>query len=326
MPTILFRCIRYLPVVAACLLLVAGTGCKEAIDSTQQPTLPAINEETQHAAYTLAVIYPMSHPFFEPVTKEAEEAARQAQVNIIVKSPEEANLEQQIRMMENLIKQQVDGIAIDPVDPDALTPYINKAVEAGIKVICFDSDAPDSKRLSFIGSHNRQAGIRLGQTVAELMNGRGMIIASTGMNTMMNMREREEGFKDALKAHPDIQLLELRSNHGDPAISLQNLEEMIEAHPHFDAFVGFDSLSGPSAIMVWKAKGLTQTAVAFDDMPEILEGIRNGQLTATVSQQESRWGYLIVTRLIEAIKNKDIPAIDDSGSVVITKDNVDTFR
>jgi ribose transport system substrate-binding protein len=309
-------------VLSLCLLLLGS--CKQQSLPEPKPT-PSVTEQKNHPNRTFAIIYPMSHPFFETITKQAEEAAAKQQVSMIIKSPDEANLEQQIRMMETLIKQKVDGIAIDPIDPNALTPYINKAMEAGIKVICFDSDAPASKRLSYIGTNNREAGKHLAETVAGLMKGRGMILGSTGASTMLNMKERIQGFQETLNNYPDIQLLELRSNQGDPAIALKNLEEMIGAHPHFDAFVGMDSLSGPAAILVWKAKGLHQTAVSFDDMPDILSGITNGQLTATISQRANKWGELLVTRLNQACDGPSIPLLDDTGIATITKENVKEY-
>jgi ribose transport system substrate-binding protein len=311
------------------LLLLSGmillVSCNDKV-IINQTALPNKGVNLKPPARTFAIIYPMTQPFFESITKNATEAAKKSNVNIIIKAPDEAYLEQQIRMMENLIKQHVDGIAIDPVDAAALTPYINKAISAGIKVVCFDSDAPQSNRLSYIGTDNVAAGKHMGEVIARLLNGRGMIIADTGMESMLNLRQRSDGMMQYLKQYPDIVLLQENMNEGDAAKALTDIEHLIDEHPHFDAFVGMDSLSGPASIFVWKAMGLKKTAITFDAMPDILEGIKNGQITSAISQREFLWGQLIVTRLNEACDGKTIPSFDNTGTEEISLTNIKTYN
>lgn len=262
---------------------------------------------------TFGIIYPMAHPFYEMITQYAKEAAIKSGVKLIVKAPDEANLEQQIRMMETMISQKVDGIAIDPVDKTALIPIIDKAVLAGIPVICFESDAPGSKRLSYIGADNEQAGQRMGKLLDGLLEGKGMVIMETGMADMTGMSERLKGLLDYLNGKTEIQVLEVRYNEGKEAAALSHLEEMIESHPHFDAFVALDVMSGSASVLVWKASGLNRYALAFGMMPEIQQAMDNGQITAVVSQHEQLWGERIVERLLDASRGIAIPPFDDMG-------------
>lgn len=303
------------------LLLIS---CERTTSNPFPSPLPKVDLQTPNR--TFAIIYPMTHPFFESITKNAVETAKKMNVNIIIKAPDEAYLEQQIRMVENLIKQGVDGIAIDPVDAAALTPYINKAINAGIKVICFDSDAPQSNRLSYIGSDNIAAGKHIGEVIAKRLNGRGMIIADTGMESMLNISQRRDGLLEYLKKYPEIVLLQMNTNEGDAAKALTDIEHLIDDHPHFDAFVGMDSLSGPAAILVWKAMGLKKTVITFDAMPDILEGIKNGQITSAISQREYLWGQLIVKRLNEACDGIEIPSFENTGTEEITLNNVKSYK
>lgn len=275
---------------------------------------------------TLGIIYPMAHPFYEMITGFAEEAAKAYPVKLIVKAPDEANLEQQIRIMETMIKQEVDGIAIDPVDADALSPVINKAIQAGIPVICFESDSPQSNRLAFIGTDNIQAGAAMGKVIDDLLNGRGMILVETGMTKMKSLSERLEGMLNYINTQTDIQVLEVRYNEGHDAQALSDLEEMIDAHPHFDAFVALDFISSSTSVLVWKAKGLNRYAITYGMMPEIKEAILNGQITSTVSQNEQQWGSRIVGLLYEASQGNNIPQLDETGIVEITLDNVGSLE
>jgi ribose transport system substrate-binding protein len=314
--------LNYVWILIVALLLVSCEG-KSAINTLPSPSPKVI---LQAPARTFAIIYPMTHPFFENITKNALEAAKKMNVNIIIKAPDEAYLEQQIRMVENLIKQRVDGIAIDPVDAAALTPYINKAVKAGIKVVCFDSDAPGSDRISYIGTDNIAAGKHMGEVIVRRLNGRGMIIADTGMESMLNLRQRSDGMLEFLKSYPEIILLQVRSNEGIADLALTDIERLIDDHPHFDAFVGMDSLSGPAAILVWKAMGLKKTSLTFNAMPDIVEGIKNGQITSAISQREYLWGQLIVQRLNEACDGIEIPVFDNTGTEELSMENVQNYK
>lgn len=270
------------------------------------------------ASRTFGIIYPMAHPFYEMITQDAKDAAAKEGVQLLVKAPDEANLEQQIRMMETMIKQKVDGIAIDPVDASALAPVIRKAAQAGIPVICFESDSPDSGRLAYIGADNRQAGERMGKLLDGLLDGQGMVILETGMSKMTSLRERLNGLLGYLNRETEIQVLEVRYNEGKEAAALSNLEAMIDAHPHFDAFVALDVMSESASVLVWKASGLNRYSLTFGITPDIQKAIENGQIKAVVSQHERQWGARIVKRLLEASQGLPIPAFDDMGIEEVT--------
>ncbi|WP_186577055.1 substrate-binding domain-containing protein [Aquibacillus kalidii] len=273
---------------------------------------------------TYAVIYPLAHPFFEKVTKNARNTAESLGVNLIIRAPGTSSVEEQVRIFNQLIKEDVDGIAIGPTDPGVLTPLIDKAMDLGINVICFDTDAPKSKRLSYIGTDNLAAGKHLGDTVAKLLNQKGKVIVSSGLSTMDNLNTRIEGLKGSFRNYPDMEIMEISYSNGTPANTLKNIEKMVASHPDFDALVGIDSLSGPAAITVWKAQGIKKTSVTFDDLPIILEGVTNHHVTSAISQNQGAWGHLIVERLNQANYGQTIPKIEITKTVEITADTIDT--
>lgn len=282
----------------------------------------AEERRTQPSSYshTFAIIYPMQHSLYEMITRKAEETAKRLGVRLIVGAPDEANLEQQIRMMENLIKQGVDGIAIDPVDPVTLTPVINKAVKAGIKVICFESDAPQSERLAYIGSDNILSGRMMGEYMDKLLKGKGMVLVETGMSEMLSMRQRLEGLLNYLNEETRIQVLDVQYNEGRDQKALSDMEQMIDDHPHFDGLATLDIISSSNAILIWKAKGLSRSALTFGMTPEIQQALHNGQVTAAVSQNEYEWGHRIVEMLLDA-QNGPIDSFYDTGTIVYEEGN-----
>lgn len=278
---------------------------------------PAAPSQVNAPKYIFGIIYPIAHPFYEEITRLAEQAASPEKVRLVVKAPETVSVEQQIHMMETLIQQRVDGIAISPVDSGALASVIDKAVESGIPVICFESDAPESRRSGYIGTDNAEAGAEMGRMIKELMKNKGMVLVESGVQRMNQNRDRLQGLLDFLRENTNIQVLEVRHNEGDDATALSDLEAMIDAHPHFDALVSIDLTSSSASVLVWKAMGLNRYATAFNMTPEMKEALRNGQMTSVLSQNEDNWGDLLVGHLLRLARGEQVPVFTDTGRKVI---------
>lgn len=299
-----------------------------ACESASETELAPANIEVTSTApdFTFGIIYSLAHPFYEIVTEGAEQAARTAGGRMLIKAPDEANLERQIRMIEDMIRQQVDGIAISPIDSEGLAPYINKAIEAGIPVICFESDAPLSSRISFIGGDNERAGWMMAEALQAIMGNEGMVLVESGMPTMKSHEERLNGFIDYIRENTNIQVLEVRSHNGSGEQALSEIEQMIDAHPHFDAFISLDYVSGTNAILAWKAMGLKRYALTIGMMPAIEEAIVNGQISLALSQNEAVWGQQIVEVLLRLMQGESVPEVIHTGDRIIDAASVEVAR
>src|SRR6187401_1984458 len=135
------------------------------------------------------------------------QAAEFGDVEVIYRGPDKADELKQKEVLESFITQKVDGIAISVLNASFLTPTIDRAVEAGIPVVTWDSDAPASKRLAFYGVDDHKSGLIMGEETAKLLNGKGTVafITSLGAN---NLQRRLEGAKEALAKYPDIKIVE----------------------------------------------------------------------------------------------------------------------
>ena len=155
--------------------------------------------ETPAKKRTFAIVYPVIHPFFEPVTESAEKYVKEHEgFDVIVKAPEGGNVQQQVEIVEDLIAMKVDGIAIGSTDADALAPVIDKAVDSGIPVVTFDTDTPNSKRAGYIGTDNYKAGVHMAHVIAKHLNNKGKIIILQGVPTQLNLVERLTAIEDTL--------------------------------------------------------------------------------------------------------------------------------
>lgn len=287
-------------------------------------------KEAAKGEKTFAIVYPIVHPFFEPVTKMATEYGKTKGVRILTFAPEGTLVNQQIQIMEDLISKKVNGIALCATDPVALVPYLNKAVDAGIPTIAFESDMPESKRQAFMGTHNYRAGVHLAHVVGRELKGRGKMIICTGLPTQLSLNERIRGIRECLAAnYPGVQIADLQTGQGDPALTLNVIEAQIQAHPDFDVFTSIDATGGPVAVSIWRAKGWKgdkHKIITFDDMPENLAGIKEGIVTAIITQTQWTWGPKIVDVLLSLNEGKPVINYDDTGTIEITAKNVDTYR
>ena len=275
---------------------------------------------------TFAVVYPLIHPVFDACTKTAQETAAKAGVNLIIDWPTVVDVNQQIQVMENLIAQKVDGIAIGALEPTALTPVINQAVAQGIKVIAFDTDAPDSRRLGYVGTDHTQWGLDLGEEIGKYLKGKGNIIVQMGAVTALNLNQRLDGIKKVLgEKYPGIKILDVQTGEGDPNKTLAAIENMVESYPDFDALVCIDGQGLPSAAMAWRAKGLKKPVFGGDDTDDIIQAIRDGIVTVALAQHQALWGETVIKELIDACDGKPVPVLFDAGTTKVTRDNVDSL-
>lgn len=326
----LFHCCKVCSVammLVGCFMLAGCLTSSSSTTSTTASKQPAAatastQELEEVPSFTFGIIYPVAHLFYEEITRLAEEAAAADSIRLIVKAPESLSADQQIHMMETMIQQKVDAIAIAPIDAVALVPVINKAVQAGIPVVCFESDSPGSQRLSFIGTDNRKAGAEMGRVLKQLHKNKGMLLVQSGVQSMKINQERLDGLLQYLEEDTNIQVLEVRYHEGSSDKALADMEELIGAHPHFDSLVSIDLISSSTSVLVWKAMGLNRFALSFNMTPEMKEAITNGQITAVISHREQSWGALLVENLMQAAQGRTLPPFIDTEIEVVSDDGV----
>src|SRR5262249_4968106 len=148
-------------------------------------------------------------PVFDYARIGAERAAKQlGGVEIIWRGPESTDEIRQKEILESFTAQHVDGIAISCLNGDLLTDAIDLAVDAGIPVVTWDSDAPRSKRLAFYGVNDVEAGRALGEGLAKLIGDRGRVALITSLGAD-NLQKRLDGARAALQGHPGIEIVEV---------------------------------------------------------------------------------------------------------------------
>src|SRR5882724_11692395 len=142
--------------------------------------------------YRFAVVpKAMNNPFFDFARDGCQKRAKElGNVECIYKGPIEHEPATQAQIIQDFVTQKVDGMAISVADVAAMTKSIEAATAAGIPVITFDSDAPGSKRIAYIGTNNKEFGVALGKQLLKLRPDGGKYAMVSGGPGAENLAER----------------------------------------------------------------------------------------------------------------------------------------
>ena len=306
-------------------VMLASCSSKPAVDNGQGADSNGESENTR----TFAIVFPLVHPWFDPIEKSAKEYANEHGWNIIIRAPEAPDAQMQIDFMEELIEMGVDGIAIAPANPDIITDVIVKAIDAGIKIICFDGDVPDSGRMGYVGTDNYIAGRHMGHVLGRTLAGEGDILILSGISVHIGQNDRIQGVMTALTDHyPGINILDMQFSEADFQRAVDVTQEMVRAHPNFDAIIGIDSTAGYALISVWEEMGWKsddKPIITFDDMSYNLQGLRDGYITAIIAQRQNVLGEGLILLLNSLVEGRPIPEYTDTKTIEVTMSNINSY-
>ncbi|KQQ70423.1 ABC transporter substrate-binding protein [Rhizobium sp. Leaf321] len=233
-------------------------------------------------------------------------------------------------LMDDLVAAGTDAIMISSADPKNSVDAFNR-IAAQVPLFTTDSDAPQSKRIAYLGSSNTQAGIQAGEIAVKALPKGGKCMGFVGFLGADNARERIDGFRQAVKGK-SIELVDVRGDDVDFARARSNVDDVLAANPDITCMVGFYSYNPPKIYEALKAAGKLGniTVIAFDEDPITLGAVRQGQFAGTVVQDPYQWGYQGM-KLMAAYLKGDKSKVPADGLIivptkVIDKANVDAFE
>ncbi|WP_314826685.1 substrate-binding domain-containing protein [Segatella baroniae] len=112
----------------------------------------------------------------------------------------------QIEQINRFVNRGVDLIIVAPNQTNTITPAIENAYRHHIPVIVYDRKSGTSHYSAYIGADNREVGRQMGHYIATRLKGHGRVVEVMGLRGSSPAIERHEGFMEALKAHPGIQV------------------------------------------------------------------------------------------------------------------------
>ena len=277
----------------------------------------------------IAFVSPLvGHPYWVTVADGVADASAEFNIDSTETGPVgDVNIDTQISDIETAIASKVDGILTMALNPEAFTPVINRAEEAGIPVVLIDTDAPNSMRSVYAGTSNFDAGVSAGEAIVDATGGKGKVGIITGAIDADNLNQRIDGFKQAI-AGTSLEIVDIQDSNSNMLIQTEKAQSMLQANPDITAFFGTDATAALAAAKIVEEKGMAGeiAIVGFDNLDETLDYIRSGTIDATTVQRNYMMGYMGIEILKDILAgNPPAEKVIDTGVVIVTKDNVDSY-
>lgn len=260
----------------------------------------------------------------------AKELGEKYKVSVVVnlQTPEKENVQEQATAIERLTRAGANGITIACSDANYLTPFIDVAVDKGTHIMCFDSDAPKSKRFAYFGADDIEFGKAIIRQLASEINGKGSIAVLAGNKNALNQQLRLKGIKEELKKYPNITLApeNVYHNREIPDYSAEMVKRAQRTNPNI---VGW-AYQGSWPLLIknsfdWEPGAVK--VVAGQAVQAELEYVKSGHVQSLVGINCFQYGYKSVEILIEKILKNHTP---DEPKIyiqltLVTKNNVEEW-
>ncbi len=304
-------------------------GCGDKSTPSTASTTPAT--ATTGGKKKIAFITNGVDPFWNTAVAGVRAAEKEFDIECSVLMPPKGLIDQK-RMLESLLARGIDGIAISPVDAKNQVALIDEAA-GRCPVITHDSDAPLSKRLCFVGMENYKAGRAAGLLVKEAIPNGGKVMLFVGRLEQLNSQQRRQGVIDELLDRPQqtsdkinfdvagkvlsgtkYTILDTRTDNFDYARAKANAQDAMASHADLACMVGLFAYNAPHCLEAAKEAGRLGKIkiVSFDEAAPVLQGIIDGHVHGTISQQPYLYGYHSV-RLLKSLVNGDKSVLPPNG-------------
>ena len=284
--------------------------------------------------------------FWVIAEKGAMDAGKEFNADVTVRMPPNG-VEDQKRMCQDLLAQGIKGIAISPIDSANQGDLLDEIAEHST-LITHDSDAPDSKRLCYVGMDNYSAGRMCGQLVKESMPDGGSVMIFVGRLGQANARLRRQGVIDELLDRSEdssryddpnageikgekYTILGTETDDFDFGKAKAKAQDAIAKYPKLGCMVGLFAYNPPLILDAVREAGKIGKIkiVSFDEDERSLEGIVDGSIYGTTVQNPYEYGHKSI-EILAALARSDQSVIPEGGFIDIParnirKDNVDEF-
>jgi ribose transport system substrate-binding protein len=309
---------QQLPTTARSFLLAAGLAALllSSACGSKQSAAPSPAAATSKPL-KLAFITNNASNYWTIARKGTEQAEKELQnVKVQFMIPADSSAAEQKRIVDDLLASGIDGIAISPIDPTNQTPMIDAAMNS-VPVITQDSDAPQSKRLAYVGTDNTAAGRVAGDLLKEVLPKGGKVMVFVGKADALNAAQRLAGLKEAIQG-TNIQIIDVLTDNTDRVRAKANVVETLVKYPDITGLVGLWDYNGPAILNAVKQSNRAGGVqiVCFDEADETLAGIRDGAIYATVVQQPYEIGRQAIG-LLAAVLRGNTSAIPAGKQIVI---------
>lgn len=314
---IYFRSFRYATAALFAIVSLSFlTACSDTESVTEKQSEPApVTEEKKTIALVMKTL---TNPFFIEMERGARVAEKELGISLLVKTAaQETSIQQQIGIVEKLVRDKVDAIVIAPGDSVELIPALKHAQDAGIVVVNIDNrlDPEFSKAhgltgVPFISVDNEQAAYYSAKTLVENITEPTEVAILEGIRAARNARDRMLGAKRAFEEQPLATIVAMETAHWKIDEAYDVTRQIFEQHPDIKALFCANDMMALGAMQYLKDTGRDDVKVAgYDALNQAIDAVKEGTMVATVDQQAAEQGFQGVLFANRALQGERLPSV-----------------
>jgi len=238
-------------------------------------------------------------------------------------TPDNESASEQAEIIRNAVQNGTKAIIVSCSDEDTLTEAINYAVDNGVEVMTFDSDAPNSKRFAFYGPDDLEMGKTLMNELSRLIDSQGKIAFLGGNKTANNLQERVKGITQTAADYPNIEIIGTYYHPETEEDAIATMTEVLKLNPDLKGW----AMVGSWAFFGERLKNIIEPGkikiVAVDALPVQLGYIEDNYVQVLLGQPTFTWGEVSVQTVIEKVYlKKPVREIIRLRTIPVTIENL----
>lgn len=253
------------------------------------------------------------------------EAAKEFDTNVqITGSETETDVDEQIALVEQAIRDKPDAIVLAANDFDRLVPAAEKIRKSGIKLIIVDSGINSDAARSIVATDNVIAGKKAGEAMRQQVRGSAKVAIISYVKNAASHIDREKGVRSVLSGTSGLNLLDTYYVGGSEQKAYLMAMKILQTQRDVVGIIGLNeqtTVGAGRAIRELRLKDRV-SLIGFDSSFNEIKLLEEGVMKATVIQRPFQMGYLSVKTAVDAVKGKKVPQVIDTGSLLITKQNM----
>ncbi|TVY08161.1 ABC transporter substrate-binding protein [Paenibacillus cremeus] len=315
---------------AAALLLTATLlgACNSSKPAEKAPDTSKPATASAGKMYIPVISKGFQHQFWQAVKQGAEKAAKEFNVDITFEGPEsESQVDKQVEMLQAALGKKPAAIAFAALDSKAAVPLLQKAKDAKIPVVGFDSGVDSDIPITTAATDNVAAAGLAADKMASLIGNEGEVALVVHDQTSRTGIDRRDGFVNRIKEkYPNIKIVDIQYGGGDQLKSTDLAKAIIAAHPNVKGFFGANEGSAIgvlNAVTELKKDGKI-VIVGYDSGKQQMAAIRSGKMAGAITQDPIGIGYWSVKAAVQAVKGESVKKTIDTGFHWYDKSNIDS--
>jgi len=272
------------------------------------------------------VLKTLNNQYWQAVQAGMLAAAKDLGVHATIQAAKsETDPMQQLTIAQTMIGQHYDVYIVAPLTGSDLTPAIKQLQELGAPVVnAVDARVPSTV---YVGSSHELDGSQAANYIAEHLPDGGEVAQIEGLAGSDAAFLRIKGFKEGIAKHPNLKLVASVPGNWDTSMAYNDTQTLLQKDPNIKAFYANNDTMALGVAKAVSDMGLGGkiVIVGTDGIPAVLNGIKDGSISATITPLPYYEGYWSMESAVRLVNGEKVPEWIISPAQIVTKDNIGSF-